>query len=137
LLGRRILVAQDDNTVLVALVEHVARVQHAVAGRDAFFLVDNYFHRTRFPSRGVTGANHSPTIASMSPAVACRQPDRGMAAPSASARCHSAHVCIRRLRAMMLRSAWTAAGRSGRHRLIPSITCTSEDDARASLTTIL
>ena len=38
---------------------------------------------------------------------------------------------------MMFRSAWTGLGRSGRHRLIPSMTCTSDDEASASLTTIL
>src|SRR6185312_14070293 len=122
LLGRRVLVEKDDDAVFVALVEHRARVQHAVTRRDALVLVDCDFHRELFPPGDVTGANQSPTIASMRPDVACRHPERGTRVPSASARSNSAQVCISRLRAMMFRSVCTWPGRSGRQRLIPLMT---------------
>ncbi len=59
-----------------------------------------------------------------------------MSAPSAKARSKSAQVCIIRLRTMMFRSVTTAIGRSGRQRVMPSTTRSSDGDANASLTTI-
>jgi hypothetical protein len=42
-------IEQDDYTVVVALVEHLAGIEHALAGGNALVLVDNHFHVTAAP----------------------------------------------------------------------------------------
>jgi hypothetical protein len=49
LVGWWAVVEQDDDTVVVALVEHPTGIEHALAGGDALVLVDNYFHVTDAP----------------------------------------------------------------------------------------
>src|ERR1700733_561298 len=95
------------------------------------------FYSQLLHSCGVTGANQSPTTASMRPDPAACHEGLGTDAPAAIARSRSAQVCISRLRAIRLRSTLTSMGSSGRQRLIPSITWTSDSDVSASLTTML
>src|SRR5258705_6082886 len=90
---------QRDDAVVVAWVEHVGRVEHALPRRDALVLVHRHLHRRS--SFAVTGASHMPTIASISPEPAACHDVRATVAPLASARSRSAQLCINRFRAMM------------------------------------
>ena len=73
LIGSWLLDEKLDHTVVVALVENVARVHHAHPGGHTPVLVDTYLH-----GRSVTGACQRPTIASMSPEATELQVVRGI-----------------------------------------------------------
>jgi hypothetical protein len=44
LFGRRVLIEQDDNSVIVSLIKNLDSVHHAVARGCAFILVHSHFH---------------------------------------------------------------------------------------------
>ena len=81
------------------------------------------------------GACHTPVIASMSPSAANGHDDRARGPCTARAPSCSAHVCMSRFRAITIRSKRTRLGRSGMHRMIPSIVCANCGEATASLVT--
>jgi hypothetical protein len=49
LVGWWAVIEQDDYTVVVALVEYLAGIEHALARGDALVLVDSHFHVTAAP----------------------------------------------------------------------------------------